>query len=216
VSQRTLAAIRRAVPADESRLAQIDRSTWSCWITPAPRWPANHKFFKTDVDPDDVLVAEVDGAAVGYLKLGAPTPLPANRHVLEVKGLAIARACQRRGIGRQLVGAGIDEAAERGVHRLTLRVLATNPAARRLYLSLGFEVEGILRDEFLIEGRYVDDVLMAKATGSLRRSDPSDGAGLRVRGSSYSSISATTFVMCPYRSRPPQSAESRPQFLASR
>jgi ribosomal protein S18 acetylase RimI-like enzyme len=166
VSRRTPTTIRRAVPADEGALAEIDRSTWSCLITPAPRWAADRKFFDGDLDPHDVLVAEVDGGAAGYLKLGAPTPLPCNRHVLEVKGLAIARACQRRGIGRRLVQAAIDEAAERGAHRLTLRVLATNPEARGLYVSAGFEVEGILRGEFLIEGRYVDDVLMAKTVGS--------------------------------------------------
>jgi len=30
-----------------------------------------------------------------------------------------------------------------------------------LYASMGFAIEGILRKEFLIDGRYVDDVLMA-------------------------------------------------------
>ena len=32
----------------------------------------------------------------------------------------------------------------------------------RLYERLGFEREGVLKAEFLIGGRYVDDVLMAK------------------------------------------------------
>ncbi len=35
----------------------------------------------------------------------------------------------------------------------------------RLYERLGFEREGALSDEFLIDGRYVDDVLMAKRLG---------------------------------------------------
>ena len=34
-------------------------------------------------------------------------------------------------------------------------------AARGLYEAAGFEVEGVLRGEFLLEGDYVDDVLMA-------------------------------------------------------
>jgi RimJ/RimL family protein N-acetyltransferase len=49
--------------------------------------------------------------------------------------------------------------------RITLRVLSTNPAARRLYESCGFVVEGVLRGEFLLEGREVDDVLMAWSVG---------------------------------------------------
>jgi RimJ/RimL family protein N-acetyltransferase len=45
---------------------------------------------------------------------------------------------------------------------MTLRVFAANERARRLYERLGFEVEGVLRDEFMVgRGEYVDDVLMA-------------------------------------------------------
>ena len=39
-----------------------------------------------------------------------------------------------------------------------LRVLSTNPDARRLYERHGFVVEGAYREAFLIEGAYVDDV----------------------------------------------------------
>jgi len=41
-------------------------------------------------------------------------------------------------------------------------VLSTNEAALRLYERSGFRREGTLRAEFRIEGRYVDDILMAK------------------------------------------------------
>jgi len=34
---------------------------------------------------------------------------------------------------------------------------------RRLYESCGFVVEGVLRGEFHVDGRDVDDVLMARA-----------------------------------------------------
>jgi len=58
--------------------------------------------------------------------------------------------------------AAIDAAAARGARKLMLRVLASNATARALYDSCGFEVEGIVREAFLLEGRYVDDVLMAR------------------------------------------------------
>ena len=45
--------------------------------------------------------------------------------------------------------------------RSTLRVFAPNAAARALYDAAGFEVEGVLRGEFFLEGEYVDDLLMA-------------------------------------------------------
>ena len=39
---------------------------------------------------------------------------------------------------------------------------AMNDRARRLYESCGFQIEGVLRDEFHLGGQYVDDVLMAR------------------------------------------------------
>jgi RimJ/RimL family protein N-acetyltransferase len=57
--------------------------------------------------------------------------------------------------------AAATEARARGARRLTLRVLAHNEAARRLYDRSGYIVEGVLRGEFRLDGEYVDDVLMA-------------------------------------------------------
>jgi RimJ/RimL family protein N-acetyltransferase len=59
------------------------------------------------------------------------------------------------------VRAAVDEARRRGARKLSLRVLATNPGARRLYERCGFVVEGVLREEFLLDEVFVDDVLMA-------------------------------------------------------
>jgi ribosomal protein S18 acetylase RimI-like enzyme len=142
-------------------LAEIDRATWSGTITPAARWSTDRGFFAAGADPRDVLLAGLDRVTAGYAQLAAPTPLASNRHVLELRGLAVLPAYQRRGIGAQLIVAAISAAAGRGVRRLRSRVLATNQVAQGLYASLGFEIEGILREEFLIDGRYVDDVLMA-------------------------------------------------------
>jgi len=52
--------------------------------------------------------------------------------------------------------------ARRGARKLGLRVLGGNTTARTLYASAGFVVEGVLRDEFRLDGRFVDDVLMAR------------------------------------------------------
>ncbi|WP_159059877.1 GNAT family N-acetyltransferase, partial [Streptomyces scabiei] len=63
---------------------------------------------------------------------------------------------------RALLRAVQDEARRRGARRLTLRVLGHNTAARKLYESEGFVVEGVLPEEFLLDGQYVDDVLMGR------------------------------------------------------
>ena len=153
--------IRPASPADESELQILDRSTWSPASSPAPPPPAGRGFFGPQRAPEDVLVAIVDGALVGYVRLAHPTPLQSNRHVFELRGLAVDPSRQRCGLGRVLVDAAVREAAARVGRRLTLRVLAPNAAARHLYERAGFQVEGVLREEFLLDGRYVDDMLMA-------------------------------------------------------
>jgi len=158
-----LIAVRPAIPADEQALAALDRATWTDATSPAPPPPEpDARFFTERVDIRDVLVAEVDGAVAGYVRLVRPTPLPASDHVLSVNGIAVAEAFQRRGVGRALLDAAVAEARVRGARRLTLRVLGPNTAARRLYTSAGFVVEGVLRGEFRIAGEYVDDVLMAR------------------------------------------------------
>ncbi len=152
-----MTTLRRATRDDERRLAALDRATWSPAVAPVPLWSDDVDFFARDA-PEDVLVAELDGAVVGYVKLRRPTALSAHRHVLQVGGLAVDPAVQRRGVGRVLVVAAIEEA-----RRLTLHVLATNHGARALYAHCGFAVEGVRRGEFLLEGEYVDDVLMTVA-----------------------------------------------------
>jgi RimJ/RimL family protein N-acetyltransferase len=71
--------------------------------------------------------------------------------------LAVDPREQGRGVGSSLIA----EARRRGARRLTLRVLAPNAAARAAYAAGGFQVEGVLRGEFLPGDRYVDDVVMA-------------------------------------------------------
>ena len=163
-------AIRPATAADDAALAALDQLTWSWTASPAPPPHPGASFFGGRADPADVLVADAGGAVAGYVQIGPPTPVPSNAHVLMVRGLAVDPAWRGRGIGRRLVDAAVEEAARRGARRLTLRVLSPNAPARALYEAAGFVVEGVLREEFHLDGRYVDDVLMA------RDLTPSEGA----------------------------------------
>ncbi|MER5885215.1 GNAT family N-acetyltransferase [Streptomyces sp. NPDC001941] len=156
--------IRPARVADGDVLAEIDRSTWSpeSAVVPRPE-PPYGPFFDMFNRPEQVLVAEEpDGGVLGWVRLVAPTPLPSNRHVRQIRGLAVAERARRRGVGRALLRAAAEETVRQGATRLTLRVLAPNEAARALYASEGFEVEGVLPGEFRLEGRYVDDVAMGR------------------------------------------------------
>jgi ribosomal protein S18 acetylase RimI-like enzyme len=153
--------IRPASEQDDAALSALDRAVWSWDVSPAPPPPPDKRFFSRESGPDDVLVAIVGGAVAGYVKLARALPLESNRHVLEIRGLAVDPAQRRCGVGRLLMAAAARQASTRGARRLTLRVLMPNTAARAFYESCGYEVEGVLRAEFLLDGRYVDDVLMA-------------------------------------------------------
>jgi RimJ/RimL family protein N-acetyltransferase len=156
------ATIRPATGADDAALLAIDAATWSASASPAPPPPAAVPFFDRGIAPEDVLVAVAEGAVVGYAAIGPSIPVPSNAHVMMVRALAVDPAHRGRGIGRRLVQAVVAEARTRGARRLRLRVLGPNDAARRVYEACGFVVEGVLRQEFRLDGRYVDDVLMAR------------------------------------------------------
>lgn len=147
--------IRPAVPADEPALRALDLATWTTLASPAPPPPPEREF-----ELDGVLVAELADGIAGYVKLGPALRLESARHVLEIKGLAVSPAHRRRGVGRALVEAAIGEARAAGARKLTLRVLAHNADARALYARCGFEVEGVLRGLFLLDGAYIDDIRM--------------------------------------------------------
>jgi len=154
-------AVREARVEDDHALARLDAEVWGPSVSPAPA-PGRTGFFSEQAKPDDVLVAEVDSAVVGYVSLVQLIALTSHEHVLHINGLAVAPASQRAGVGRGLVEAAVQLARDRGARKLALRVLGPNASARRLYEECGFVVEGILRGEFLLERSYVDDVLMAR------------------------------------------------------
>jgi ribosomal protein S18 acetylase RimI-like enzyme len=112
-----------------------------------------------------VLVATDEGELIGYLVRGPWLQLESAAHVAEVRGIAVAPDRQGEGIGARLLEAAIERAREEGIRKLVLRVLSSNPGARRLYERRGFVVEGTIRGAFLIDGAYVDDLLMALDLG---------------------------------------------------
>lgn len=67
-----------------------------------------------------------------------------------------------QGIGSWMVKQTRDFAFETlHLHRLSLDVFSFNPRAERVYLSAGFQREGVLRDVVRTAVGYADDILMA-------------------------------------------------------
>ncbi|MEU5161475.1 GNAT family N-acetyltransferase [Streptomyces sp. NPDC020875] len=157
--------VRPARTEDGDALGRIDRDTWSTLHAVAPEpTPPYAPFYDATHLPEHFLVAAEDGTGepLGYIRLVPPTPLPCNRHVRQIQGLAVTERARGRGVARALLRAAYDTARAQGAVRITLRVLGHNEPARALYASEGFAVEGVLPGEFHLGGAYVDDVLMGR------------------------------------------------------
>lgn len=103
-----------------------------------------------------------DGVVLGYIRLQDKYPFPEGVGVLSVNGLAVAEKARGRGVGSILLTAAAEEAKRRGARKITLQVHSTNLTARRLYERHGYVLEGTHPREYLIEGRYVDSLDLAK------------------------------------------------------
>ncbi len=86
-----------------------------------------------------------------------------NQHIGMVYQVYVAKEVRGRGYSRALLEALIARArALEGIERLNLGVVVGNPAARGLYLSLGFEVYGRQPEALKFDdGTYRDEELMS-------------------------------------------------------
>ena len=160
--------LRAAVPEDERRLAFLDRTTWSPTNSPVPLWDESVDFFASD-PVGDVIVAELRGIPVGYVKLRSAVAEDGSVADVSISGIAVDPGYQRQGIGSLLLAEAVDEARRRGAVRLSLHVLGTNEPAIGLYSSHGFAVTTIRRGAFLLAGASVDDLTMERAPTRDRR-----------------------------------------------
>jgi L-phenylalanine/L-methionine N-acetyltransferase len=78
---------------------------------------------------------------------------------------------QNAGLGAALMNEGIALAKTRRMHRIELTVVADNHRAIRLYEKVGFQREGLKRENYLGEdGKYHDEVEMEILIGTRTRS----------------------------------------------
>lgn len=89
------------------------------------------------------LVAEVAGDVVGHVVCARDED--ARRSHCGAVAIIVDNSWRGRGVGKALLGRLIAEARQAGLRRLALEVLPDNQSAIRLYESVGFVQEGVLR-----------------------------------------------------------------------
>ena len=107
-------------------------------------------------------MAEADGKAVGYVKLGPmKLPIEVQRPAILLDQIYILTGYHGVGIAHGLMDWAIDEARRRGAEELYLTVYIENHRARRFYDRYGFEDVG--RYEFKVGNHIDEDVIMRKS-----------------------------------------------------
>lgn len=86
-----------------------------------------------------------------------------------VLAIGVVPEFRGQGIGRDLIKRALATADRRGLTRIELTVRADNPAAIALYKRMGFKVEGTRRNAIRIDGRYFDQLAMARLDGRAAR-----------------------------------------------
>ncbi|MGI8317095.1 GNAT family N-acetyltransferase [Halobacillus mangrovi] len=84
-----------------------------------------------------------------------------NRHFARVVTGVLA-GYQGMGWGSQLFEKVDGWAIDHHIHRLELTAMVHNARALKLYKKVGFQVEGIKKHSLLVNGKWVDEYLMAK------------------------------------------------------
>ncbi|CAM3497409.1 GNAT family N-acetyltransferase [Marinicrinis lubricantis] len=153
--------IRLSIPEDIPALVALDHMIWNTDNAPGPLYWNSAQAYAQMHPPGTQIVAAFHGKVCGYVGFRYPTPLLSNQHVIEVS-LGVDPSVRRQGIGKKLLQSAAVWARQHGKTKMSLRVLATNHTAIKFYQACGFKIQGRLIDEFFINGKYVDDILMFK------------------------------------------------------
>jgi len=108
-----------------------------------------------------VVVVESDGVVVGWASLNIFNARDAYRHVADIS-VYVARAARGKGAGTALLARLVELGRESGFHKVVLAGFPTNAASVALYLRLGFREVGVYREQGLLDGRWVDVLLMER------------------------------------------------------
>ena len=142
---------------DIEQVVAMENKTWDNFNTPASLPAANkHKIIQAFQNHSHYLVAEENGVILGVLDYHAYYPFPA--HVTVSFIIAVDKDTQGQGIGHSLIRAFFAMAKSDNYKKL-LSTLSSNKNACRFYENIGFTLEATLKNQFYLNGTYVDDLI---------------------------------------------------------
>jgi ribosomal protein S18 acetylase RimI-like enzyme len=107
----------------------------------------------------EIRIAEADGLAVGFAKLGSPSlPVETPADTLELWQIYVLKQWQGSGIGPALFDWAAARARDRGGRHLQLTVYIDNHRAKAFYERRGFVEVG--RYDFMVGAHADEDIIM--------------------------------------------------------
>lgn len=99
---------------------------------------------------------------IGYLSMRKPYPdHPWYQHLSEF-GMMLFAEYYGQGLGKKLLEIQDSYALQNGITRIQATVRSMNERGIHLYLNAGFKIEGTLKNEAFIDGKYTDVLAIAK------------------------------------------------------
>ena len=127
-----------------------------------PRTPEERREWLAARGPrHPVLVAEADGRVIGWGSLNPFSPRPAYQYVADFS-VYVERGWRGKRVGRRLLERLIAAARELGYHKMVLAAFPFNESGIALYARMGFAKVGVYREQGLLDGRWVDTIIMEK------------------------------------------------------
>ncbi|WMT52038.1 MAG: N-acetyltransferase family protein [Ferroplasma sp.] len=108
-----------------------------------------------------VMVVELYGKVSGWLSFNPFSQREAYKFVVDIS-IYVKRDMRGTGTGTFLLDQGIITAVNNGFHKMVLTMIHGNEIAKKLYLSRGFSSVGILHEQGIINGKWVDTEIMEK------------------------------------------------------
>lgn len=151
----TSLTIRLVAEADWPALHTLDQIIWTKRI-PLPRYNHSRLRHIRKMKDETIFVAISGQQLAGFIEVHPPTSLAAHQKQW-LLSIGVSPDFQGQGIGGSLLSYVKDMAQISGIHKLSLRVMATNQEAIRFYEKHGFVQEAHFKEEFYINGHYCDD-----------------------------------------------------------
>jgi L-amino acid N-acyltransferase YncA len=154
--------VRRAHAGDAARIAQIFNQGVADRVATFETAPATPEEAEGWIASDIVVVADRAGTSVAWARA---SPYADRHHYYDgvrEATLYVERGARRTGIGRELLAALADAAAEEGAHKLVGKIFTSNEPSIALVRGLGWREVGTHLRHGSLDGEWRDVLVVEK------------------------------------------------------